>query len=43
VVVALAQRFGTPIPLVGVGEGAEDLQAFTPRDYARALVGLPTG
>lgn len=40
VVVALAREFGLPVHLVGVGEGADDLQDFTARDYARALVGL---
>ena len=40
VVVGLADRFGLPIHLVGVGEGAEDLQAFRAEDFARGLVGL---
>ncbi|MBI2233718.1 MAG: signal recognition particle-docking protein FtsY [Micavibrio aeruginosavorus] len=40
VVVGLADRFGLPIHAVGVGEGIDDLQAFNPEDYARALVGL---
>lgn len=40
VVVALAKEFELPVHLVGVGESAEDLQDFTARDYARALVGL---
>lgn len=40
VVVALAQEFGLPVHMVGVGEKAEDLRPFTARDYARGLVGL---
>jgi len=40
VVVALAERFGLPVHAVGVGEGAEDLQAFDPRAFARNLLGL---
>ena len=40
VVVALGDHFGLPVHMVGVGEGADDLQAFTARDYAAALVGI---
>ncbi|MCB1556973.1 MAG: signal recognition particle-docking protein FtsY, partial [Alphaproteobacteria bacterium] len=40
VVVALADEFGLPINLVGVGEQAEDLQSFHPVEFARGLVGL---
>lgn len=40
IVVALAREFQLPVHMVGVGEMADDLQAFTARDYARALVGL---
>ena len=40
VVVALAQEFGLPVHMVGVGEKADDLRPFTARDYARGLVGL---
>ena len=40
VVVALAQEFGLPVHMVGVGEKAEDLRPFAARDYARGLVGL---
>lgn len=40
VVVALADRFKLPIYAIGVGEGAEDLQAFHAQDFANALVGL---
>jgi fused signal recognition particle receptor len=40
VVVALAQEFGLPVHVVGVGEKAEDLRPFEARDYARGLLGL---
>ncbi|TWI29410.1 signal recognition particle-docking protein FtsY [Paracoccus sulfuroxidans] len=40
VLVALADRFGLPIHAIGVGEQIDDLDAFDPRDFAKALVGL---
>lgn len=40
VVVALAQEFGLPVHVVGVGEKAEDLRPFAAKDYARGLMGL---
>ena len=40
VLVALAQRHAIPIHFIGVGEKAEDLQAFDAARFARALVGL---
>lgn len=40
VLVALADRFGLPIHAIGVGEQIDDLQAFDPQDFARALTGL---
>lgn len=40
VLVALADRFGLPIHAIGVGEQIDDLDAFDPDDFARALVGL---
>ena len=40
VLVALAEEFGLPIHLIGVGEKAEDLQDFNAKAYARALMGL---
>jgi fused signal recognition particle receptor len=40
VLVALADRFGLPIHAIGVGEQIEDLAAFDPDDFARALTGL---
>ncbi len=39
VVVALADKFGLPIHAIGVGEAADDLQAFDPDDFGRALLG----
>ena len=40
VLVALADRFGLPVRAIGVGEGIDDLQAFSARDFARNLMGL---
>jgi len=40
IVVALAQEFGLPVHVVGVGEKAEDLRPFAARDFARGLLGL---
>jgi fused signal recognition particle receptor len=40
VLVSLAERYGIPIHLIGVGEAAEDLRPFEARAYARSLVGL---
>ncbi len=40
VVVALAERFGLPIPFIGVGEGVEDLRPFSANTFARALLDL---
>ncbi|MBC7769182.1 MAG: signal recognition particle-docking protein FtsY [Phycisphaerales bacterium] len=40
VLVALAQRHAIPIHFIGVGEKAEDLQAFDAARFSRALVGL---
>ncbi|MEM7746094.1 MAG: signal recognition particle-docking protein FtsY [Pseudomonadota bacterium] len=39
VLVALADRFGLPIHAIGVGEAIEDLDAFDPDDFAKALTG----
>ena len=39
VLVALADKFGLPIHAIGVGEQIDDLQAFDPADFARALTG----
>ncbi|MAN75096.1 MAG: signal recognition particle-docking protein FtsY [Henriciella sp.] len=40
VLVAVAEAHALPIHFVGVGEKAEDLQPFSAKAYARALVGL---
>lgn len=40
ILVAIAEKFGLPVHFIGVGEGIEDLEPFTARDFARALVGL---
>ena len=40
ILVALATSFGLPVHFIGVGEGIDDLNDFTARDFARALVGL---
>ena len=40
VVVSLADSFGLPIHLIGVGEQIGDLQPFNAREFARSLVGL---
>ena len=40
VLVPVAKASDSPIMLVGVGEGIEDLQAFDARAFARSLVGL---
>ena len=42
VLVALADRFGLPVRAIGVGEGIDDLQPFSARDFARNLMGLDT-
>ena len=39
IVVALADGFALPIHAVGVGEQADDLRPFMPRDFAKGLVG----
>jgi fused signal recognition particle receptor len=40
ILVALAGKFGIPVHFIGVGEGVEDLEPFTARDFARAIAGL---
>lgn len=37
--VAAAEKYRLPIHAIGVGEGMDDLQPFTPDDFAAALVG----
>lgn len=40
VLVAVAKASDSPIKLIGVGEGIEDLQPFDARAFSRSLVGL---
>ena len=40
VLVPVAQASDSPIKLIGVGEGVDDLQPFEPHAFARSLVGL---
>ena len=39
IVVAVARQLGLPVRYLGVGEGAEDLVEFQPREFAAALLG----
>lgn len=39
VLVSLADKFGLPIHAIGVGEQIDDLSAFDPEEFARALTG----
>ena len=43
IVVALAEQFGLPVHMVGVGEKAADLRDFSAADFARGLVGEVRG
>jgi len=40
VVVGLAEQFALPVHAIGVGEGIDDLQPFSARDFADSLLGL---
>ncbi|MDH5748210.1 MAG: signal recognition particle-docking protein FtsY [Rhodospirillales bacterium] len=40
IIVALAEKFGLPVHAVGVGEGADDMQPFEARQFARSLLDL---
>ena len=40
ILVAIADKYKLPVHFIGVGEGIDDLAAFTARDFARAVVGL---
>ncbi len=40
ILVAIAEKFKMPIHFIGVGEGIDDLQPFTARDFARAMAGI---
>lgn len=40
VLVAIAERFALPVVAIGVGESADDLASFDPKQFAEALLGL---
>jgi fused signal recognition particle receptor len=40
ILVAIADKFGLPVHFIGVGEGVDDLEPFTARDFAEAIVGV---
>jgi fused signal recognition particle receptor len=37
ILVAIAEKFQLPVHAIGVGEGADDLQPFDPKEFARAI------
>ena len=39
ILVAVADKFQLPVHAIGVGEGVEDMQAFDPDEFAKAMVG----
>ncbi len=40
ILVALAEKHKLPVHFIGVGEGVEDLAAFTAKDFAKAIAGI---
>ena len=40
ILVAIAEKYRMPVHFIGVGEGADDLEPFEARDFARAIAGL---
>jgi fused signal recognition particle receptor len=40
ILVAIADKFKLPVHFIGVGETVDDLEPFSPRDFARAIAGL---
>ncbi len=40
ILVAIADKFALPIHFIGVGEGVDDLEPFTARDFAHAIAGI---
>lgn len=40
ILVALAEKYKLPVHFIGVGEGIDDLAAFTARDFAKAIAGI---
>jgi len=43
IVVAIARELRIPIKFIGLGEQADDLQPFDPKQFAEALFGETTG
>jgi fused signal recognition particle receptor len=39
ILLAIADRLGVPVRFIGIGEAAEDMQPFTAREFAEALLG----
>jgi fused signal recognition particle receptor len=39
ILVAIARKYGLPVHFIGVGEGVDNLEPFSARDFARAIVG----
>ena len=39
ILVAIAAKYGLPVHAIGVGEGADDLQAFDAAEFVRAIAG----
>ncbi len=40
IALAIVREFGVPIRLVGVGEGVDDLQPFSAKDFGKAMAGI---
>lgn len=40
ILVAIADKFSLPVHFIGVGEGVDDLEPFTARDFAHAIAGM---
>ena len=40
ILVALSEKHKLPVHFIGVGEGVDDLAAFTARDFAQAIAGI---
>ena len=40
ILVAIASKHQIPVHLIGVGEAVDDLEAFDPKNFARAIAGL---
>lgn len=39
ILVAIAQKFGLPVHFIGVGEGVDNIEAFSAADFAAAIAG----